>query len=235
MSDGDHGNRTHRGDRIDRSAHTDASDTNGSSDTTDTSHASDTTDTTGTTARNETFLCDVMLGSLVSYLRMCGYDAAYALDRGVEADDRLLDIARAEDRTLLTRDRRLAARAQASRVGEADGEKEGDDGEGAATDVNASDGSARGTSGVGSVLLESHDVTDQLRELRDADYTLTLAEQPARCGRCNGPVDAVAEDEDTPEYAPNPSTRAVWRCVECSQCFWKGSHWASVERTLAGL
>ena len=55
-------------------------------------------------------LLDVMLGRLAVYLRMCGYDAAYALDEGVERDDRLLALARDEDRRLLTRDRALAAR-----------------------------------------------------------------------------------------------------------------------------
>lgn len=56
-------------------------------------------------------LLDVMCGGLRSYLRMCGHDTVYALDRGIEADDRLLAIAREEDRTLITRDRRLATRA----------------------------------------------------------------------------------------------------------------------------
>ena len=59
------------------------------------------------------FLLDAMLGKLATYLRMCGYDAAYALDEGrmAEADDALLAAAREEGRTLLTRDRELAARA----------------------------------------------------------------------------------------------------------------------------
>lgn len=56
-------------------------------------------------------VCDVMLGKLATYLRMCGVDAAYALDRGVEDDDAILELARREGRTLLTRDRELAARA----------------------------------------------------------------------------------------------------------------------------
>ncbi|XVH30774.1 Mut7-C RNAse domain-containing protein [Haloferacaceae archaeon DSL9] len=59
-------------------------------------------------------LADVMLGSLARHLRMCGYDAAYALDRGAEADDRLLDLAKTEGRTVLTRDTQLAARAEPS-------------------------------------------------------------------------------------------------------------------------
>ncbi|MFB6205173.1 MAG: Mut7-C RNAse domain-containing protein [Haloglomus sp.] len=59
------------------------------------------------------FLVDAMLGKLATHLRLCGYDAAYALDehRDTEADDELLAAAREEDRTLLTRDRQLAARA----------------------------------------------------------------------------------------------------------------------------
>lgn len=56
-------------------------------------------------------LLDVMCGKLAVYLRMCGYDAAYALDRDVEADAELVRLAETENRTLLTRDRELAARA----------------------------------------------------------------------------------------------------------------------------
>ena len=52
-----------------------------------------------------------MLGKLATYLRMCGYDAVYALDDDLEADDAILDRARADGRTLVTRDRELAARA----------------------------------------------------------------------------------------------------------------------------
>ncbi len=56
-------------------------------------------------------LLDVMLGKLARYLRMCGYDAAYALDHGIEADDDLLALAHGERRQILTRDRQLAERA----------------------------------------------------------------------------------------------------------------------------
>ena len=59
-------------------------------------------------------LLDAMLGRLARLLRMCGYDAAYALDRGVEDDDDLRGIAVREGRTLLTRDRALAARTPGS-------------------------------------------------------------------------------------------------------------------------
>lgn len=59
-------------------------------------------------------LLDVMLGTLAAYLRVCGYDTAYALDRGIEADDRIAALAREEGRRLLTRDVELADRVEGS-------------------------------------------------------------------------------------------------------------------------
>lgn len=61
------------------------------------------------TPADTALLLDVMLGKLATYLRMCGYDAAYALDRDVEDDALLCSIAEREGRALLTRDVELAA------------------------------------------------------------------------------------------------------------------------------
>ncbi len=144
-------------------------------------------------------LLDAMCGGIRAHLRMCGHDAAYALDRDVEADDRLLSVARGEDRTLVTRDRALAARADAS------------------------------------ILLTERSVEGQLRELAAAGVALSLVDRPTRCGRCNGPVDAVAADVATPEYAPDPGETDVWRCRDCGGHFWKGSHWEDVAATLRDL
>jgi uncharacterized protein with PIN domain len=146
------------------------------------------------TPANAPLLIDAMLGKLATYLRMCGYDTAYALDRGLEADERLLELAREEDRLLVTRDSALASRADGLRI-------------------------------------SSLDVTDQLRELATAGFALDLSE-PARCAECNGELVAVNETEGTPEYAPEPTEMPVWRCPDCGQYFWKGSHWASVRKTL---
>ncbi|OPY27706.1 MAG: hypothetical protein A4E31_01088 [Methanomassiliicoccales archaeon PtaU1.Bin030] len=54
------------------------------------------------------FLADEMLGSLARWLRMMGYDTAYARD---VTDAEVLRRARAEGRTVLTRDHQLAKRA----------------------------------------------------------------------------------------------------------------------------
>jgi hypothetical protein len=144
-------------------------------------------------------LLDAMLGGLRSYLRMCGHDAAYALDRGVEADDELLAWAREEGRVLVTRDRGLANRAERS------------------------------------IRVESRDVREALRELRAAGVELSPADPPVRCGRCNGRLERVEGGPDRfPEYVPDGQER-VWRCRECDQHFWKGSHWDDVRETLGDL
>ncbi|MFP4530428.1 MAG: Mut7-C RNAse domain-containing protein [Halodesulfurarchaeum sp.] len=60
----------------------------------------------------DTRLClDVMLGGLVSPLRMIGYDTAYTLERGIEDDEAILELAEREDRLVLSRDRAVASAA----------------------------------------------------------------------------------------------------------------------------
>ena len=160
--------------------------------------APDTSDGPSTVVpEHDALLLDVMLGKLASYLRMCGYDTVYALDRGIEDDDALATLAAAEGRRLVTRDRDLAA------------------------------------STPGALRLDARDVVDQLRELRAAGVRLRLDEQPSRCGACNGQVERVGDGDERPGYAPDDGP--VWRCVDCGQHFWRGSHWADVAETLAGL
>lgn len=140
-----------------------------------------------------------MCGRLVPYLRMCGHDTAYAGDRDLEADEDLLAVATAEDRTVISRDVALANRAAES------------------------------------IRVESPDVTDQLAELAAAGVDLELAAEPTRCGRCNGPLTPVDRTASTPEYAPDPAAESTWRCRDCGQYFWRGSHWDRVRETLARL
>jgi uncharacterized protein with PIN domain len=144
-------------------------------------------------------LLDAMCGGLRAYLRLCGHDTAYALDRDVEADDAIAALARDEDRTVVTRDRDLAAAAP-------------DD-----------------------VLLRERDPVDQLRELAAAGVPLEPTDEPERCGRCNGVLDPVPDDDPTPEYAPDPTETEVWLCRDCEQCFWRGSHYERMIETLANV
>ena len=59
-------------------------------------------------------LLDAMCGGLRSYLRLCGHDTAYVLDRfeSEAPDDAIAALASEEDRRLVTRDVALAGRAE---------------------------------------------------------------------------------------------------------------------------
>ncbi|MDZ7701565.1 MAG: Mut7-C RNAse domain-containing protein [Halobacteriales archaeon] len=148
------------------------------------------------TPESDPLVLDTMLGKLAVYLRMCGYDAAYAGDRGVEADDAVRALAREEGRRLLTRDAELAASLEDA------------------------------------VLLVERDPADQLGELRAAGFELRLPETPTRCGRCNGRLEPALPDAERPAYAPPPGEFDCWRCVDCDQWFWRGSHWDRVASLL---
>ena len=78
-------------------------------------------------------------------------------------------------------------------------------------------------------------MTDQLRELVVAGFSLSVTDEPQYCGTCNAPLERVDRTEPTPEYAPDPTETSVWRCRDCGQHFWKGSHWDSVVETVDSL
>lgn len=89
------------------------------------------------------------------------------------------------------------------------------------------------------ILLRRREVADQLRELREAGVGLSVPEEPRYCGQCNGRLEPVgAEDSasDPPEYVPDdPPGDDLYRCRDCGQWFWKGSHWRRMRATLDGL
>jgi len=140
-----------------------------------------------------------MLGTLAVYLRVPGYDAASAGDRGLEADARLREVAAAEGRTRPTRDRDLAART--------------DD----------------------AVPPTERDAADRLADLRAAGVPPERAEPPARRGRCNGRLERIGADAETPACAPVPVDTDCWCCRDCGGVFWTGSHWNPMVATLEAI
>jgi uncharacterized protein with PIN domain len=83
-----------------------------------------------------------------------------------------------------------------------------------------------------SLLLTERGLEAQLAELREAGVELEPTDRPERCGRCNGWLEPVPEHESTPAYAPDPDETDCWRCENCGQIFWKGSHWDRMKRVL---
>nr|WP_267663204.1 Mut7-C RNAse domain-containing protein [Halorubrum yunnanense] len=159
-----------------------------------------------------------MCGKLATYLRMCGYDAGYALDRGIEADDRLLSLAVDEGRTLITRDRELAARADGALL------------------LTERD-----------VLDQLREVAEAGLPVGLAAEPTRCGDCNGPVERV-GPEGADVGPDDRPEYVPDDvgtsrtdeetggdsdaDPRPAWRCRDCGQWFWKGGHWESVAERL---
>lgn len=142
------------------------------------------------------FLVDQMCGSLARHLRFCGHDTAYAPDRDITADRAIIEAAHEDDRTVITRDRALAADAEDA------------------------------------ILVTAHDIEGQLASVAEAGYPLELADEPTRCGRCNGRLERRPSAAATPGYVPDDLDGPVFACRDCNQYFWRGSHWEAVAKTL---
>ena len=85
------------------------------------------------------------------------------------------------------------------------------------------------------VLLAARDVGDQLLALHEATgVPLRLPDEPRRCSACGDPLDELAADDPRPAHAPDAVDR-VWRCRDCGQHYWRGSHWDDVADRLAAL
>ncbi|HEX9018154.1 MAG TPA: Mut7-C RNAse domain-containing protein [Anaerolineaceae bacterium] len=146
------------------------------------------------------FVLDNHLGRLAAYLRMLGFDTLYRNDY---SDETLAAISTAEERILLTRDRRLLMR-KIVQVG---------------------------------YCLRSLDSHRQLEEVV-LRYDLVGKITPfRRCLLCNGLLKDVSKEAVLDRL--QPLTRQYYEefhlCPDCSQIYWKGTHFERMEEMIARL
>ncbi len=146
------------------------------------------------------FLADSMLGKLTRWLRMLGYDTTYAdnLD-----DKKLVEMAKAEERILLTRDSELYRFAKAR-------------------EVRAFFVEERSRSEQLAALSRQFNLSLELNPdisrcpLCNADIS------PAR-------KDSICES--IPE-ATARVCEEFWKCSNCGKIYWRGAHWKKIVETL---
>ena len=56
----------------------------------------------------------------------------------------------------------------------------------------------------------------------------------ARCMACGGPLEEVARASVEGEVPPRSfeAYARFWRCARCAKLYWRGTHWARIERAL---
>lgn len=153
------------------------------------------------------FLIDRMLGRLVAWLRIFGYDTKSALEMELTPDEdtRLIDIAKAEGRILVSRDRALIDRAKKA--------------------------------GVEAVLMSSDDVREQLEKLMeyykldiDPNMTRCTACNATLREATKQDIGNLKKAGEVPEHLLNDKT-ALWVCEKCGKAYWQGSHWRNILKT----
>ena len=146
------------------------------------------------------FLADSMLGKLARWLRMLGQDVTYSTELN---DSELLEVAKKENRVLLTRDLELYKRAIAKGIEAfyAEGEAE---------------------SGRLAELAQRYDLT--------LAVDMEKSRCPVCNTKLKGtPKEQLTSEleKNTLTYYDK-----FWKCSNCGQVYWQGAHWKQITNTI---
>ncbi len=147
------------------------------------------------------FLTDGMLGRLTRWLRMLGQDVAYSVKLN---DGQLLEIAKAENRALLTRDFELYKRAIARGLD--------------AYYVDAKTEAGR---------------LAQVAERYGVSLEIDMDKSHCPICNTKLEVATKEQLADKLEKSTYTYYDKFWRCPNCGQIYWQGAHWKQITNTLA--
>jgi hypothetical protein len=149
------------------------------------------------------FVADHMLGTLAKWLRILGYDTLYPKEFG---DEKFLDIARRDERVLLTMDKEIAKRKISRGV----------------KIVTVREVDVRGQlREVFSALAMAPDPAKILSRCSVCNSEIAEVAKELACG--NVP-DGVYEQQDR-----------FWKCPGCGRFYWEGTHRVGILKTAKGL
>lgn len=151
--------------------------------------------------RSTKFLTDGMLGKLTRWLRMLGYDTKYA-ENG--EDEELLEIAKREDRILLTRDYELFRLANSKRV-----------------NVFLVREKSR--------KAQLMSLSKQFQLILKLDPNSSRC--PKCNSKISQAEKKTIRDKIQPTTAKVYSE--FWECSKCGKVYWQGAHWKKIVETLS--
>ena len=146
------------------------------------------------------FITDGMLGKLTRWLRMLGQDVEYS--RSLD-DKKLIEVAKKENRTILTRDLKLYQQAMTQGVN--------------AVLVEAATGPEK--------------LADLARRFNlNLEIDVTISRCP-KCNTKIRPVTKDMVIDKVPKTT-STYYNEFWECPSCGQVYWQGAHWKRIEKTL---
>ncbi len=143
------------------------------------------------------FLCDSMLGKLTRWLRLLGNDCIYFRD--IE-DEKLLEIARSDNRILITRDQNLTHKAHKMGL--------------------------KVQQITGTTILEK--LEEVIRSWDLHTDIIPDDSRCSKCNGEVRRVEKNNIQERVPE-GTFKHQNIFWECTECGQVYWKGAHWKKIK------
>jgi len=149
------------------------------------------------------FIADVMVGKLAKYLRMAGYDVAYINNI---KDDKIIETARNEDRTILTRDRLMLERK----------------------DIK--------NHIIKSVFIKDDNLCMQLKQVRDElNINLRpLLKRCIECNACLEEIHKEHVLGKVPPYVYGTQDYFLL-CKSCGRLYWRGTHHKNINEFFSRL
>ena len=150
------------------------------------------------------FIVDNNVGKLAKWLRIMGYDAL--LFSG-EDDGRMVKVALAQNRVILTKDREVMKRRLVT------------------------------SGKLKAILIEGDDVEAQLHQVVEAlglDYHFSPFSICLECNQRLIEKDKDAVRDLVPPYVFK-TQRLYMECPSCHRIYWRGTHWQAMNRELAKL
>ena len=154
--------------------------------------------------RKLVFVVDAMYGNLATKLRLLGYDSLYFADID---DDKILQIAKYEERILLTNDAKLVKKALKQNI--------------STVQITKKDEIEQ--------ILEINQKYNIGR--------CVIAGNNSRCPLCNGVLHKIRKDlivTQVPEGVLK-QTNEFWNCVNCKKLYWEGTHIRNLQKFVSRL
>ena len=76
--------------------------------------------------------------------------------------------------------------------------------------------------------IKEHDLDGQLKDVVEHFKLKINFPKETRCPLCNG---VLGKTEERPEEMKTLESELFWKCEDCGQIYWKGSHWNRIIKT----
>lgn len=150
------------------------------------------------------FLVDQMLGTLAKWLRLAGIDTYYATQK--ISDDELLEIAKKQNRIMITRDKELHMRAKKKDI------------------------STLFTKSI-SLSEQLHLVFQSYPTITNEINPLTRC---SLCNTSIQPIEKEKIKGEVPNRVYKQNTK-FWHCPTCNHIYWRGTHYEKILEKIKNL